>query len=221
MAQYCNPSAPVAVLLLMLCFLLVAENLTQRADAIWLTIPSSGTKCLSEEIQNNIVVLANYYAFNEQNPEQTFAISTKVTSPYGNTLHQNKNVTMGQFAFTTSEDGIYMACFWVDSLQQQFGHVTLGLDWKIGISAKDWDSVVTKEKIQGVELALKRIAEVVQYLHYRVNYLKEREAGMRQVSERTNERVAWFSMMSIGVCIAVSVLQLWHLQRFFQKKKLI
>lgn len=44
---------------------------------------------------------------------------------------------------------------------------------------------------------------------------------MRIVSEATNGRVAWFSIMSLGICIAVSGLQLWHLKRYFQKKKLI
>lgn len=48
-----------------------------------------------------------------------------------------------------------------------------------------------------------------------------REAEMREVSEATNSRVAWFSIMAIGLCIVVSVLQLWHLTRYFQKKKLI
>jgi len=30
---------------------------------------------------------------------------------------------------------------------------------------------------------------------------------MRVVSDRTNARVAWFSIMPLGVCIVVSVLQ--------------
>lgn len=29
-------------------------------DAIWLYLPGSGTKCVSEEIQNNVVVLGDY-----------------------------------------------------------------------------------------------------------------------------------------------------------------
>jgi p24 family protein delta-1 len=48
-----------------------------------------------------------------------------------------------------------------------------------------------------------------------------REEEMRTVSERTNARVAWFSILSLSVCIVVSVLQLWNLQGFFRKKKLI
>jgi len=72
-----------------------------------------------------------------------------VTSPYGNTLHQNENVTHGQFAFTTTESGNYVACFWVDTKHQEGGgETTISLEWKTGIAAKDWDSVARKEKIE-------------------------------------------------------------------------
>lgn len=47
------------------------------------------------------------------------------------------------------------------------------------------------------------------------------EAEMRIVSEVTNSRVAWFSIMSLGVCVAVSAGQLWYLKCFFRKKKLV
>ncbi|RRT44921.1 hypothetical protein B296_00036666, partial [Ensete ventricosum] len=50
---------------------------------------------------------------------------------------------------------------------------------------------------------------------------KLREAGMRDVSERTNGRVALFSIMSLSLCIVASVLQLRHLKGYFHKKKLI
>jgi p24 family protein delta-1 len=71
----------------------------------------------------------------------------QVTSPYGNTLHHNENVTVGQFAFTTTEAGNYLACFWIDNDIKEAG-VNVNIDWKIGIAAKDWDSVAKKEKIE-------------------------------------------------------------------------
>ncbi|KAL4197041.1 hypothetical protein AMTRI_Chr04g186170 [Amborella trichopoda] len=143
-----------------------------------------------------------------------------VTSPYGNSLHNKDNVTYGQFAFTTSEAGNYLACFWVQS-NPHGGGATVNLDWKIGIAAKDWESVARKEKIDGVELELRKLEGAVEAIHENLIYLKSREAEMREVSELTNTRVAWFSIMSLGVCLGVSALQLWHLKRFFQKKKLI
>ncbi|CAJ1938287.1 unnamed protein product [Sphenostylis stenocarpa] len=144
-----------------------------------------------------------------------------VTSPYGNNLHHGENTTHGNIAFTTQEAGNYLACFWVDSQGEGGGEVNVNLDWKIGIAAKDWDSVARKEKIEGVELELRKLEGAVEAIHENLLYLKGREAEMRIVSEKTNARVAWFSIMSLGICIAVSGLQLWYLKRFFQKKKLI
>lgn len=71
----------------------------------------------------------------------------QVTSPYGNTLHHQENETTGHFAFTTSEAGNYLACFWIDSSDKGVG-ASVNLDWRIGIAAKDWDSVARKEKIE-------------------------------------------------------------------------
>ena len=126
-----------------------------ESHAIWLTIPTSGTKCVSEDIQSNVVVLADYYVVaDEVDHNQIHTVSLKVTSPYGNNLHQKENVTHGQFAFTSAESGTYLACFWLQNNHQQ-PTVTVSLDWRTGISAKDWETVAKKEKIQGVELELR------------------------------------------------------------------
>lgn len=208
---------PPILLLCLACYICVVPV----TEAIWLQIPSSGTKCVSEEINSNVVVLADYYVIDEAHPEHPPTVSAKVTSPYGNNLHHNENVTHGQFAFTTTEAGNYMACFWLGSNPQKVADATLGLDWRIGFSAKDWESVAKKDKIEGVELHLKRLEAQVQSIHENLLFLKHREAEMREVSEVTNSRVAWLSILSLGVCIAVSSLQLWYLTRYFQKKKLI
>lgn len=200
----------------------LTTHLLPLSHAVWLNLPSSGTKCVSEDIQNNVVVLAEYGVVAEadhNNPQPT--ISASVTSPYGNNLHRNENVTHGQFAFTTKEGGNYLACFWVDGNHQGGPGATINLDWKIGIAAKDWESVAKKEKIDGVELELRKLEGAVEAIHENLLYLRDREAEMREVSEKTNSRVAWFSIMSLGVCIVVSVLQLWHLKSYFRKKKLI
>ncbi|CAI0375508.1 unnamed protein product [Linum tenue] len=178
-------------------------------EAIWLNLPPSGTKCVSEELHNNVVVLADYVVVSDDHSSAP-TISVK-----------KENATHGQFAFTTQEAGNYLACFWADAHNPSKADVSVNLDWKTGIAAKDWETVARKEKIEGVELELKKLEGAVEAIHENLLYLKSRESEMRIVSEKTNSRVAWFSIMSLGVCISVSVLQLWHLKRFFQKKKLI
>ncbi|KAL6515555.1 hypothetical protein OROHE_018589 [Orobanche hederae] len=205
---------------------LLVAAVIPAARGLWFDLPSSGTKCVSEEINSNVVVLAHYYAFigeeydvnNTINPSIT--VKREVTSPYGNDLYHQDKVSHGQFAFTTTEIGNYMACFSAES-DHHGKKVTVGIEWKTGIAAKDWESVAKKEKIEGLELELKKLEEHVEAIHENLNYLINREAEMREVSETTNRRVAWYSIMSLGLCIVVSVIQLWYLRRYFHKKKLI
>ncbi|KAL2893190.1 Transmembrane emp24 domain-containing protein p24delta3 [Bienertia sinuspersici] len=119
---------------------------------------------------------------------------------------------------TTSEIGNYVACFWVDHDQQS---ATLNLDWKIGIAAKDWDSVAKKEHIEGVELELRKLEAAVEAIHENLLYLRNREADMREVSGENQ----------CESCLAKYYVP-WHrycsftfpgvdLKHYFQKKKLI
>lgn len=58
-------------LLILLCFL-------WRGESIWLSLPAKGTKCVSEEIHTNVVVLADYVVISDDHAHPTPTISTKV-----------------------------------------------------------------------------------------------------------------------------------------------
>ncbi|XP_052206009.1 transmembrane emp24 domain-containing protein p24delta4-like [Diospyros lotus] len=195
--------------------------LLPAGEAIWVTLPAKETKCLSERIQTNVVVLADYLIVSDDHGDPTPTISVKVTSPYGSNIHHQENMTYGQLAFTTKESGSYLACFWIDGHNEGDKDVSVSLSWKTGVAAKDWESVARREKIEGVELELIKLEGAVESIHENLVYLRGREAEMRSVSERTNTRVALFSAMSLGICIVVSIMQLWYLKQFFQRRKLI
>ncbi|MBA0655338.1 hypothetical protein Goklo_007833 [Gossypium klotzschianum] len=160
-----------------LVVLLLALSTGPLCDAIWLNIPKTGTKCVSEEIHSNVVVLADYVVVSVEDG-QTATIAVKVTSPYGNNLHHRENVTYGRFAFTTEEAGNYLACFWSDNRTRGSGEVVVNIDWKTGIAAKDWESVARKEKLQGVELELRKLEGAVEAIHENLLYLKSRPASV-------------------------------------------
>lgn len=72
-----------------------------------------------------------------------------MASPYGNVLHHAENITHSQFAFTTTEAGNYLVCFWLTDQKLEPGfEISVNLDWRTGIAAKDWESVAKKEKIE-------------------------------------------------------------------------
>ena len=51
--------------------------------------------------------------------------------------------------------------------------------------------------------------------------LDEGEEEMRDLNEATNGRVAWFSILSLGVCIFMAVFQVAYLRKFFKRKKVL
>ncbi|XP_051132463.1 transmembrane emp24 domain-containing protein p24delta4-like [Andrographis paniculata] len=212
-------SASVLAATIIIWLLLI---ISQNSEAIWLALPGSGSKCVSEEIHNSVVVLADYIVITNDHVHPTPTVTAKVTSPYGNIIHHRENATHGQFAFTSSETGNYIACFALDGhVPGGHGEININLIWKTGVAAKDWESVARKQKIEGVELELTKLEEAVEAIHENLLYLKSREAEMRTMSERTNARVSRLSLVSMGICILVSTAQIFHLKKYFQKKKLI
>ncbi|CAN8270084.1 unnamed protein product [Cochlearia groenlandica] len=120
-------------------------------EAIWITVPNTGMKCVHEEIQANVVVIADFLCIEEDNIRVGPTVDIRVRSPHDNELYKETNVTNGRFAFTTSESGTYIACLWMhqDQTHHTFnGSTIVNIHWKIGISAIDWDSVAKKEKIE-------------------------------------------------------------------------
>ncbi|KAJ0592493.1 putative transmembrane emp24 domain-containing protein [Helianthus annuus] len=210
---------PVPILLLMLV-------LVQNGESVWLSLPESGVKCVREEIHNNVVVIGEYLVMTfEGRLHSNPTISVTVTSPNGNILHHKENVTHEEFSFTSSGSGLYMACFLSDH-PDIGGKLSVSIDWRVGVAAKDWDSIAKKEHIDGVELELRKLEGAVDAIHENMIYRMRREAKMRGVSETTNSRVALYSISSLSICILASCAQLWYLthntrndKRSFKQKK--
>ncbi|RID64028.1 hypothetical protein BRARA_E02987 [Brassica rapa] len=200
-------------------------SLLPAAEAIWLTVPSSSERCVYEEIHANVVVVVDYLCIDQNNIGLGPTLDVRVNSAYGKELYKKTNETHGQFAFTTSESGTYLACFLIHHDQTHYtasnSTAIVNIDWKMGIQTKDWDAVAKKEKIEGVELELRKSSERITEIRANILYLKFRESAMREVNEKTNKRVAQLSFISLGLCLIVSLFQVWHLKRFFLKKKLI
>ncbi|KFK38470.1 hypothetical protein AALP_AA3G117000 [Arabis alpina] len=212
------------VLFIGLIYLVGGGSLFPATEAIWITVPSTGEKCVYEDIQANAVVVAHYLCIDQENVGLGPTIDVRVTSPYGKELYKKTNETHGEFAFTSSEAGAYFAC--LSMHHDQTHHTTnssaiVNLDWRMGIATKDWDSVAKKEKIEGVELQLRKSTEIARGIRANIFYLKLREARMREINEKTNYKVGQLSLVSLGFSLLVSLLQVWYLRRYFFKKKLI
>ncbi|XP_051146185.1 transmembrane emp24 domain-containing protein p24delta9-like [Andrographis paniculata] len=192
-------------------------------ESIRFDLESGHTKCISEDIKSNSMTVGKYHVVNpnEGNPlPESHKVTVRVTSPYGNSYHYAEHVTEGHFAYQASEPGDYMACFFAASHQPSIV-ITVDFEWKSGIAAKDWGSVAKKGSVELMEIELKKMLDTVQSISEEMYYLREREQEMQELNRSTNDKMFWFSFLSILVCLSVAGLQFWHLKSFFEKKKII
>lgn len=71
--------ASLGTLLPLIAALLAFHLVAEEAEGIWLNLPATGTKCVSEDIQHNVVVLADYVVVSEDHSHYP-TISVKVSS---------------------------------------------------------------------------------------------------------------------------------------------
>ncbi|GBG91788.1 hypothetical protein CBR_g53677 [Chara braunii] len=192
-----------------------------HAEGLRFDLIGPHAKCIGEEIQKNVLVVGDYQVIGVTGGDPSVnKVSVKVTSPYGEQLHLQESVERGQFGYTTKESGNYAVCFWQPD-SRTTATLTIDLDWKQGVFAKDWEQFAKKEKLDTLELELRKLEEQAQAIHDEMLYMKERESEMRDLNELTNSRVAWFSISSLFICLAVAGWQLYHLKSYFERKKLL
>jgi phosphatidylinositol glycan class A protein len=56
-------------------------------------------------------------------------------------------------------------------------------------------------------MSLRELESEIKEIHEGMLYMRRREEEMRNVNEATNSRVAWMSVMSLGICVGMSVWQ--------------
>ncbi|GJP37113.1 hypothetical protein CLOM_g21554 [Closterium sp. NIES-68] len=204
---------------LLACFLILAVGLSHVA-AIRFEV-TAYSKCLGEEVQEGTLVVASYLVVPSGESSDHTKITVKVTSPFGRQLHWQSSVEEGHFGFTAKESGQFMACFWMPHGTPGEHSVMVDLEWRSGVAAKDWASIAKKEKIDGMGLELRKLDEAVRAIRDEMTYFRGREAEIRDSNERTNERVAFISITSLLICVALAALQLWFLLSYFHRKKLL
>ena len=95
------------------------------------------------------------------------------------------------------------------------------LDWKTGVAATDWDNIAKRDKVDAMAMSLRELEAEIKEIHEGMLFFRKREEEMRDLNESTNSRVAWLSVLSLGICVGMSIWQLVYLKKFFMRKKLL
>ncbi|GAA5851113.1 hypothetical protein JCM8547_004136 [Rhodosporidiobolus lusitaniae] len=143
--------------------------------------------------------------------------------------YQSKKGLKGEtrMAITTHADADLGVCFRnvldnsVPEHQASQHSRLIDLDVDIGADAVDYNAIAKQESLSGLEVEMRKLEGVVKEIVEELNYLKRREARMRDTNESTNERVQKFFWLTFAVLIGLGAWQILHLRSYFKKKYLI
>ncbi|KAI8053972.1 emp24/gp25L/p24 family/GOLD-domain-containing protein [Syncephalis plumigaleata] len=180
-------------------------------------------KCFTQWVPQNTLVMLNVNA----SPGAHMRVDVEVSdlTESRNEYARKKDITETKIAFTTHEFSDISVCIMNHLAQgytqgpEFFRRIEMHLD--VGADAIDYDTIAKREKLKPMEVELRRLEKMVEEIVDDIEYLKRREAKMRDTNESTNERVQWFNILSIIALIGLGLWQLVYLRQFFHSKKLI
>lgn len=133
----------------------------------------------------------------------------------GHTVVKSKGPSEGKFTFTSHDAGDHSICLstnytsWFSST-----HIRLYLDIVVGTTRPDTEH--DRTHVSEIAAKVRDLNQKLEDIRREQQYQREREADYRDLSEMTNSRAVWYSVVQIVVLIVTCVWQLRHLKVYLR-----
>nr|AAW26897.1 SJCHGC00879 protein [Schistosoma japonicum] len=185
----------VSAICLLFCYISVTNGLRFK-------LKNGVTKCIQDEAHKDVIVHG------------------EVRDVKKHILYQRDNIKSGKFAFTTEDFDLFEVCF--ESQPDNTDHEQeVFLNIKHGTEAKDFDKMAKAEKLQPIEVLLKKLEGLADEIVQDFVLMHSKSGKMRNINESTHTRVLYFSILSMVILIGFACWQVLYLRRYFKSKKLI
>jgi hypothetical protein len=203
----------------------LSSLLPLAVEGIYFYVPSGGKdKCFGEEAAPDQVIHVNY---KHENQHGVICQLSFLDSKGRVLLQQPLSQVSGSVAAmipSNSPGGMNQICLkcpgsrWTENEPQKF---TIKIDVG-GRSLLDaGDSFANKDQVRSMETRARELIDRVEVIESDNEYERMTEARWRDSSESVNSSIQTISIISIGLILAVSVLQLIVLRSYFKKEKII
>ncbi|MED6148925.1 hypothetical protein PIB30_057586 [Stylosanthes scabra] len=184
---------------------------------------SGGAKCVAEDMKIHTMNVGKYDITNPNDAQplpDSHRVNVRVTSIGGNTYHLGEKVASGQFSFVAGEAGDYIACFRAVEHDPPIT-LTIDFDWKLGVKTIGGNNVAKQSQVEIMVLQLKQMQESASSIREEMINLRLGQEKGEEFDLKSLHRIFLLSYISIFIILSVAGMQLMHLKRFFEKKKLI
>ncbi|KAI0296048.1 emp24/gp25L/p24 family/GOLD-domain-containing protein [Russula brevipes] len=211
------------------CFLLYCLLLCiSTVNALHFYLDANEKRCFIEELPSDTVVEGHYRALEWNEHEQSYktneelGILVQVTEvESGHSVASTRGPPDGRFTFTSHDAGDHSICLSTNYSSSWFGpvaHIRLYLDLVVGSTKPNLDH--DRSHVSVLASRIRDLNIKIEDIRREQQYQREREADFRDLSEVTNSRAVWYSVVQIGVLITTCTWQLRHLRRFFEDRKI-
>ncbi|CAG9325136.1 unnamed protein product [Blepharisma stoltei] len=175
----------------------------------------SYTQCFGEDMSTGTLLVGEVLIKNKR-VDQKF-LSVQIMNPSKKQIHTSQNVNRSIFSFTAEEAGAHNICITNGGKES----VTISVDVKIGIAAKDYTNIASTKELKETELMVVKVSETSTQIHKELQYIREREEQMRNTNETIYSRVISYSIVTLVFLAAIAIVQILYLKKFFKSKKMI
>ncbi|KIK37896.1 hypothetical protein CY34DRAFT_809903 [Suillus luteus UH-Slu-Lm8-n1] len=199
--------------------------LITTVNALHFYLDANEKRCFVEELPSDTVVEGHYRALEWTDSTQQYTLNEELgiiveveEMETSHVVTKTRGPSDGRFTFTSHESGDHSICIstnytsWWSST-----HIKLYLDIVVGTTKPDIES--DRTHIGELSSKLRDLNQKLEDVRREQQYQREREADFRNLSENTNSKAVWYSVLQIGVLIATCTWQLRHLKRFFADKR--
>lgn len=116
----------------------------------------------------------------------------------------------GKFTFTAHEAGDHSICLSPSGASASNTHIKLYIDVVVGSTRPNIEQ--DRSHVSNLASKIRDLNNKLDEIRREQQYQREREASYRDLSEATNTRAVWYSVLQIAVLVATCAWQLRHLR---------
>ena len=119
------------------------------------------------------------------------------------------------FSFTTQEDGAIRICL----MNYARTYTRTEVNIRSGVDAKNYDNLVTQKNLKPIELQAQKIQDYARELKRTMKHSLRAERQLKREVNESSASLSSTSYMSIFIMIIATLLSVFILRTYFNKKK--
>ncbi|KDE04505.1 hypothetical protein MVLG_05071 [Microbotryum lychnidis-dioicae p1A1 Lamole] len=199
----------------------------QSSQALYFYLEAGQNRCFLEELPKDTIVVGHYKAEEWQDTTKSYIVNDQlgiqiVVSEVesGDKVVNTRGLPQGKFTFTSHEAGDHTICLRSNYTGGWFSTPQVRMHLDIAVGEAKVDEEGEREHVKDLAGKVKDLNHRLADIRREQQFQREREAEFRVLSETTNSRAVWWSVLQLIVLLATCIWQVRHLRHFFESKKL-